>query len=100
MRVIAIGTLKKFFTKHPKTETGIKVWIEKVRKSQWNRPEDILNTFAHARNIGNGRVIFSISKNDYRLVVQVNYNRRSVYVCFVGTHSQYDQIDPETVWNY
>ncbi|MFT7162065.1 MAG: mRNA interferase HigB [Bacteroidia bacterium] len=100
MRLIATSTLKEYYTKHSETETGIKIWIQKVRKANWEKPDDILNTFTHARPIGKGRVIFNINKNDYRLVVQVNYERQSVFVCFIGTHSEYDKIDPESVWNY
>lgn len=100
MRLIATSTLKEYYTKHPETETGIKIWIQKVRKANWGKPDDILNSFTHARPIGKGRVIFNINKNDYRLVVQVNYERQSVFVCFMGTHGEYDKIDPESVWNY
>ena len=100
MRVISTGTLKNYYTKHPETETGIKIWIQKVKKAEWTKPDDILNSFTHARTIGEGRVVFNINKNDYRLIVKVNYDRQSVYICFIGTHSEYDKIDPETIWNH
>ncbi len=100
MRIIATGTLKAYYIEHPETETGLKVWIQKVKKAYWEKPSDVLNTFTHARPIGNNRVIFNINKNDYRLVIQVNYDRQSVFVCFIGTHSDYDRIDPENVWQY
>lgn len=100
MRIISLSTLKAFYATHPETETGIKVWVQKVKKAVWNRPSDITNTFSYARPIGNGRVIFNINKNDYRLIVYVNYERQSVFICFIGTHGEYDAIDPETVWKF
>lgn len=100
MRLIASSTLKQYYEKHPETETGLKVWIQKVKKAHWKKPGDILNTFTHARPIGNERVVFNINKNDYRLIVQVNYDRQSVYVCFIGTHGEYDNVDTATVWNH
>ncbi len=36
-----------------------------------------------------GRVIFNISGNKFRLVVRINYAYRVVYVRFVGTHEEY-----------
>jgi mRNA interferase HigB len=100
MRIISASTLKLYFMKHPETETGLKIWMQKVKKANWEKPADIINTFTHARPIGNGRVVFNINKNDYRLIVLVNYDRQSVFVCFIGTHGDYDKIDPETVWDF
>lgn len=47
--------------------------------------------------VGDNRVIFDIGGNKYRLVVHVSYRFRRVLIKFVGTHAQYDRIDPETV---
>ncbi len=43
------------------------------------------------------RVVFNIKGNDYRLVVKINYPYRVIYVRFVGTHEEYDDIDVEEV---
>lgn len=100
MRIIAISTLKNYYLKHSETEIGLKIWIQKTKKSIWKQPSDILQTFTHGRTIGNGRVVFNINKNDYRLIIQVNYDRGTVFICFIGTHSDYDKVDKETVWKY
>lgn len=47
--------------------------------------------------MGGNRVVFNIKDNDYRLVVQINYPYRVVYVRFVGTHAEYDKIDVREV---
>jgi mRNA interferase HigB len=31
------------------------------------------------------------------MVVRVNYDFRIVYIKFIGTHAEYDRIDPETI---
>jgi len=38
--------------------------------------------------IANNRVVFNIKGNDYRLVVAVHYNRRMMFVRFIGTHRE------------
>jgi mRNA interferase HigB len=44
-----------------------------------------------------GRAVFNIAGNKYRIVVWINYPYRVVYVRFIGTHRQYDRIDAQTV---
>ncbi|GEM_PF-3261854 len=41
---------------------------------------------------GNNRVVFNIAGNKFRLVVEMQYRAGIVWVKFVGTHAQYDQI--------
>ena len=44
-----------------------------------------------------GRAVFNIAGNKYRIVVWINYPYRVVYIRFIGTHRQYDKIDAQTV---
>jgi len=43
------------------------------------------------------RPIFDIGGNKSRLIVHVAYAYKRVLVKFVGTHAEYDKIDPDTV---
>ena len=47
--------------------------------------------------IGDNRIIFDIAGNKYRLVAHVSYRFKRVLIRFLGTHKDYDRIDPETV---
>ena len=47
--------------------------------------------------VGDNRVIFDIGGNRYRLIVHVAYRFQRVLIKFVGTHQEYDRIDPEKV---
>ena len=47
--------------------------------------------------VGDNRVIFDIGGNRYRLIVHVAYRFKRVLIKFVGTHQEYDRIDPEKV---
>ena len=44
-----------------------------------------------------GRVVFIVGGNKYRVVVWIRYVSHTVYVRFVGTHEQYDSIDVQTI---
>lgn len=49
------------------------------------------------RRLEGSRVAFNICDNKYRLIVKINYPYRVVYIRFVGTHAEYDQVDAETI---
>ena len=47
--------------------------------------------------MGNDRGVCNIAGNKYWLVVAVNYAYRALYIRFVGTHRQYDQIHAKEI---
>ena len=53
--------------------------------------------YATASILKDGRVVFNIGGNKYRLVVWINYDFYTIYVRFVGTHKDYDEIDAKSI---
>jgi hypothetical protein len=47
--------------------------------------------------VGDSRVISDLGGNKYRLVVHVSFTFGHALKKFIGTHAEYDRIDPETV---
>ena len=97
MRVIAVSTLRAFWERHPDAEQPLKAWYEEATSSTWTQPADINAQYRSATVLKNGRVVFNIKDNDYRLIVAIAYKLQIVYVKFVGTHKEYDAVDAETV---
>ena len=50
--------------------------------------------------LNNGRVVFNIKGNSYRLVVRFNFEKEWAFIRFIGTHTEYDKIDPSIILNY
>lgn len=97
MRIIAKGTLREFSGLFPDAEESLLAWYREVEKEDWDTPAKVKEKYGNASIVGGNRVVFNIKGNDYRLVVQINYMYRVVYVRFVGTHAQYDKINVEEV---
>lgn len=72
-------------------------WYRHVLKADWASPSEVKADFRSASILRDGRVVFNIAGNKYRLVVWINYTFRVVYVRFLGTHARYDEIDAQTV---
>jgi len=97
MKVIAVGSLRKFWQRHPAAEQPLKAWYDEAKHADWKQPQDIKRRYSSASFIGRNQVVFNIKGNDYRLVVAVAYRFQAAYIKFVGTHAEYDRIDAATV---
>ena len=97
MRVIALSTLRTFWAKHPQAEIPLRVWYAEASRIDWKSPAAIKLAHRTASFLANNRVVFNIKGNDYRLIVAVHYNRRMMFIRFVGTHKEYDRIDAATI---
>lgn len=80
-----------------RAEAPLRIWFAIASAAEWTGPADIKAQFRAADFVGDNRVIFDIGGNKYRLVAHVAYPFRRVLVKFVGTHVEYDRINPETV---
>jgi mRNA interferase HigB len=72
-------------------------WYRHALKADCASPADVKAEFRNASILRDGRVVFNIAGNKYRVVVWINYAYRVVYVRFIGTHAQYDEIDAQTI---
>jgi mRNA interferase HigB len=97
MRIIATSHLKQFWQKYPDAEQPLLSWVDEAKNAKWATPADIKAQYRSASILKSRRVVFNIKGNDYRLVVAVAYRFAALYIKFVGTHQQYDQIDADTV---
>jgi mRNA interferase HigB len=72
-------------------------WYRHARGADWATPADVKRAIRSASILKDGRAVFNIAGNKYRMVVWINYPYRVVYIRFIGTHRQYDTIDAQTV---
>jgi mRNA interferase HigB len=97
MRIIAKRTLREFWTAHPDAEEPLLAWYREVEGEDWDMPAKVKAKYGNASIVGDNRVVFNIKGNSYRLVVRINYPYRVVYIRFIGTHAEYDEINVEEV---
>lgn len=99
MRIIKEKTLTEFckLSKYQKSEEHLKAWIYEVRFSNWENSNELKAKYRNASIISSKRVIFNIKGNDYRLIVDIEYKLKLVFIVWFGTHAEYDKIDAKTV---
>ena len=100
VRVIALATLKRFVdarSSHADAREPVMAWYRQVRAADWASPAEVKRDIRNASILKDGRAVFNIAGNKYRIVVWINYPYRVVYIRFVGSHRDYDAIDAQTI---
>jgi mRNA interferase HigB len=100
MRVIARNVLVGFWGKHPETKVSLERWHVLTKAAHWRSMDDVQAAAPKAKVLNRERVRFEIAGGNYRLVVAFDFRRQIAFVKFVGTHTEYDNIDALTVSQY
>ena len=100
VRVIALSTLKSFLTRKSGVEDArepLMAWYSQVSHADWAKPADVKRDVGSVSILKDGRAVFNVAGNKYRVVVWINYPYRTVYIRFIGTHREYDAIDAQEI---
>ncbi len=99
MRVIAFRALKEFWEnpEYADSEISLRSWYYDTKSSDWKNSNELRLQYKNASVLGEGRIVFNIKGNKYRLVVAIDYEFSVVFIRFIGTHKKYDKIDAKTI---
>lgn len=74
-----------------------RAWLAIATGAVWRQPVDVKTSHPKASILKAGRAVFNMKANSFRLVCQINYGAGTVEIRFFGCHSEYDEIDAESV---
>lgn len=103
MRIIARRTLREFVESHAgrKDQLALKAsvdaWYDEVRRARWSNPAALKRLYATASVVSAERVVFNIKGNDYRLVASIDFEKGIVWIKWICSHRDYDNIDVKKV---
>ena len=93
MRIFSKGTLRGFREDYPDARASLETWYQLVELINFENPNMVIKFFKDADVVKNGRIVFNICNNKYRLIAKFEYERKMVFVRFIGTHKDYDKIE-------
>ena len=97
MVVLSKAILMSFVERFPETEEVILRWYGQTSEANWKNLSEMKNSFNAVDAVGNDRYVFNIKGNHFRLIALIIFKVRTVFVLFIGTHKEYDQLDASTV---
>ena len=97
MILVYQNKLIAFGIKHANARKSLNAWKLVAERAIWEKKQDVLFDFPKAKMIRNDRARFEIVHNDYRLIAYIDYLDGIVEIRFIGTHTEYDKINPETI---
>ena len=91
------GLLHDFVQLHANAASPLNNWVKKVEAANWTSHADLKRMFPSADYVKNGRYVFNIGGNNFRIVAVVIFIGGVMNIRFVGTHAEYDKIDCSTI---
>jgi mRNA interferase HigB len=93
MRIIKEPTVAAYWSKHPLAKAWLQEWVRVTRAARWTHLSDVKRQFPTADEfkVCSGATVtcFNVKGKNYRLIVAIHYNIRTVYVRDFLTHAQY-----------
>ena len=97
MIIFTPATISQYAHQHPDVHDELLRWMRIVEAADWSSLADIKQDFNSVDYVKNDRYVFNIKGNQYRLIAMVHFRVRSLYVRFIGTHSEYNKVDASVI---
>ena len=96
VRLIKRNSIEDFALQNARSRSSFRIWLAFLKRTDWNEPGEIAETFGSADLLGNGssRVVFDIAGNNYRMICKYHFGvtRVHLYIKWIGTHAEYTEL--------
>lgn len=95
MRIVSHKKLREFYETegHQDSRVALERWYEIAEEAQWRNLPEMRIDFPSVDYVGNQHYVFNIRGNNYRLVVVVKFTMGYIFIRWVGSHKDYDNMD-------
>lgn len=90
MHIVSRKRLKEFWEIELNALTPLDEWYKRLKKTKCSNLAALRQIFPTADLVGKC-IVFNVGGNKYRVITKIDFQRETVYVRFVLTHSEYDK---------
>lgn len=97
MVVVSHKAIRTFCSKNPDLEVSLDKWYVEALNAKWANFAEVRQTFNSVDSVGNALFVFNIGGNKCRLIARILFRKRTLFIRFIGTHKQYDEVNLSTL---
>ena len=90
MHVITQSRIWDAKKKHTESASALDGWYRVMKKNQFNHFSDLKKSFNSVDKVGNV-FVFDIGGNKLRLIANIHFQRKKIYIRNILTHKEYDK---------
>jgi mRNA interferase HigB len=88
MHIVSHKAIRIFCEEHPHARAAMDRWYRVAKRGTWSSFAEVKQSFNTA-DFGAPHVVFDIGGNKYRLIAEMNFARRVLFIRFILTHQDY-----------
>jgi mRNA interferase HigB len=90
VHVISYKAIREYGAKHADSATSLDNWYRVTASGRWENFAELKQVFGTADFVA-PFVVFNIGGNKYRLVAEINFRSKTVFIRHILTHKEYDE---------
>jgi mRNA interferase HigB len=90
MHVVSHKAIRAFGSKHPESRGPLDYWYRVTKSAEWGSLVGLKEMFRSADFVA-PYTVFDIGGNRYRLIAEVNFRSKTVFIRWILTHKEYDK---------
>src|SRR5438128_2352626 len=90
MHVVSYKAIRIFCQEYPRAYNALDWWYRVAKRAAWDNFAEVKQSFSTADYIA-PFVVFDIGGNKYRLIAEINFARRVLFIRRIMTHKEYDK---------
>jgi mRNA interferase HigB len=90
VNVVSHKAIRAFCEAHREAVSSLGHWYRVARRATWANYVEVKQTF-NAADFVSHYVVFDIGGNKYRLIAEINFSKRVLFIWGILTHREYDK---------
>ncbi len=91
MEIVGLELVVEFSRNHASARKPLKKWVKIVQEANWSNLIEVKQTF-NTVDYKSDQYIFDIKGNDYRLISEIIFTAKTVFVLDIRTHAEYSKL--------